>query len=104
MTMSDEPILVTGDRTLEQENAELRRRLSQADAALAQFRDEAIQRRAEIRALAESLPAALSRHAVLREMLSDAWHHPDKPGVARRAIAKAWRAPGKALRLIRERT
>ena len=104
MTMTHESNSPLTAGELETENAELRRRLTLAEAALDELRAEALQRRAEVRALAETLPTALSRHAVLREMLSDACHHPDKAGVVRRALAKAGRAPRKAVRLVRDRT
>ena len=102
--MTDEPDPSAATRDWEQENAELRRRLAAAEHSLDEFRAEALQRRAEVRALAESLPAASSRHALLRQMLSDVRHHPDKTSFMRRAAAKAGRAPRKAMRLIRERT
>ncbi len=102
---------LTQNADLEGENAELRRRLDLAEASLGEMRDEALERRAEVRALAESLPTAVSRQAMLRAMARDARHHPDKVGVAKRAGAKAWRAvrkvgraPRKAVRLVRERT
>jgi hypothetical protein len=94
----------TPSSDLEGDNAELRRRLNVAEATLDDMRTEALERRAEVRALAESLPTAMSRHALLRSMARDALHHPDKAGVVKRAIAKAGRAPRKAVRLVRERT
>ena len=84
-------------------NAELRRRLAVAEAALAELRIEALQRRAEVRALAESLPNVVSRQTMLRSIARDLRHHPDRSGIAKRAVAKAGRAPRKAVRLIRER-
>jgi hypothetical protein len=93
----------TPNSDLERDNAELRRRLTVAESALADMRAETLERRAEVRALAESLPTAMSRHALLRSMARDARYHPDKAGVAKRAIAKAGRAPRKAVRLVRER-
>ncbi len=89
---------------LERENTELRRRVDVAEASLEEMRAETLARRAEVRALAESLPTAMSRHALLWAMARDARSHPDKAGVVKRAIAKAGRAPGKAVRLVRERT
>jgi hypothetical protein len=84
------------------ENAELRRRLEEADRHLTVLRAEALDRRAEVRALAEALPAAMSRHALVMGMLRDVRHHPDKAGVTRRAIRKLGRAPRKAARLVRD--
>lgn len=85
------------------ENAELRRRLEVAEGEIAAMRAEAIERRAEVRALAEALPTAMSRHALVMGMLRDVRHHPDKAGVLRRAVRKLGRAPGKAIRLVRQR-
>ena len=89
---------------LRAENDEMRRRVEAAEALLAELREEAIARRAEVRAMAEALPTALSRHAVLRSMASDAVHHPDKAGVAKRAVRKLGRAPRKAVRIALRRT
>lgn len=88
---------------LRAENAELRRRVDLAEASIATLRDEALQRRTEVRALAEALPTAMSRHALVMGMLRDVRHHPDKAGVARRAVRKLGRAPRKALRLLLRR-
>jgi chromosome segregation ATPase len=85
---------------LRDENAELRRRVVAADAAIAELRAEALGRRAEVRALAEALPTAVSRRAVLRAMLRDVRHHPDPLGVATRGIRKLGRAPGKLARIV----
>ena len=100
----------TKNADLERENAELRRRLALAETTLAEMRAEALARRSEVRALAESLPTAMSRHALLRAMARDVRHHPDKAGVAQRALAKPWRGirklgrgPRKAVRIIRAR-
>ncbi len=82
---------------------ELRRRLELAEREIEVLRREALERRAEVRALAEALPAAMSRHALVMGMLRDVRHHPDKGGVARRAARKLGRAPRKALRLVRDR-
>lgn len=73
------------------ENTELRRRVEAAEATIDELRAEALERRSEIRAMAEQLPAAMSRHALVRQMLDDARHHPDKAGVARRGARKARR-------------
>lgn len=83
---------------------ELRRRVELADASIAELRREALERRAEVRALAESLPVVMSRSTLLRSMASDAWHHPDKPDVIRRAMRKLARAPRKAVRVLRRRS
>ena len=91
---------MTEAEQLRAENSELRRRIDVADAALVELRAEALQRRAEIRAIAEALPAEVSRRALLRDWWRDVVHHPDKPGVVRRANRKAGRAPAKALRRL----
>lgn len=83
------------------ENAELLRRLEEAERHIEVLRAEALERRAEVRALAEVLPAAMSRHALVMGMLRDVRHHPDKAGVTRRAFRKLGRAPRKAARLAR---
>ena len=85
---------------LRDENTELRRRVDAAEQLIDELRAEALQRRAEVRAMAEALPTAISRHALVRGMLHDVRHHPDKNGVLRRGIRKVGRAPRKAARLL----
>jgi hypothetical protein len=91
------------EHDLAAENAELRRRIDAAEAAIAVLRSEAIVRRREVREMAEALPAAISRHALVMGILHDVRHHPDKGGVVRRGVRKLGRAPGKALRIARQR-
>lgn len=86
------------------ENVELRRRIEIAEATIAELRAEALERRAEVRRLAEALPTAMSRHALVMGMLRDVRHHPDKAGVARRGLRKLGRAPRKAVRIVLRRT
>ncbi len=88
---------------LQAENAELRRRVELAEQELSRLRTEALERRAEVRSLAESFPAAMSRHALVTGMLRDVRHHPDKKGVLVRAVRKLGRAPRKAVRIVRAR-
>jgi len=88
---------------LEAENAELRRRIGLAQEQIDVLRAEALERRAEVRSLAEALPTAMSRHALVTGMLHDVRHHPDKAGVVRRGIRKLCRAPRKAARLLKQR-
>jgi chromosome segregation ATPase len=88
---------------LEAENAELRRRIGLAQEQIDVLRAEALERRAEVRSLAEALPTAMSRHALVTGMLHDVRHHPDKAGVVRRGIRKLSRAPRKAARLLKQR-
>jgi chromosome segregation ATPase len=88
---------------LEAENAELRRRIGLAQEQIDVLRAEALERRAEVRSLAEALPTAMSRHALVTGMLHDVRHHPDKAGVVRRGIRKLGRAPRKAARLLKQR-
>lgn len=85
---------------LRAENDQLRSRVEAAEQALADLKVEALDRRAEVRALAAELPAELSRRAVLSAMFRDAVHHPDKPGVVKRAVAKLGRAPRKLARML----
>ena len=87
---------------LEAENAELRRRIGLAQEQIDVLRAEALERRAEVRSLAEALPTAMSRHALVTGMLHDVRHHPDKAGVVRRGIRKLGRAPRKAARLLKQ--
>jgi septal ring factor EnvC (AmiA/AmiB activator) len=89
---------------LRAENDMLRSRVEDAERALAEFAREALDRRAEVRALADELPAAMSRRAVVSGLVRDLVHHPDKPGVARRALAKIGRAPHKLARILRRAT
>jgi hypothetical protein len=84
---------------LRDENAELRRRVDAAEQAISELRAGALQRRSEIREMAEALPTAMSRHALVTGMLRDLRHHPDKGGVVRRAVRKLGRAPRKAIRV-----
>ena len=88
---------------LEAENAELRRRVERAEEQIEVLRAEALARRAEVRSLAEALPAALSRHALVTGMLRDVRHHPDKRGVAQRGLRKLGRAPRKVVRILRNK-
>ncbi|MDX2382273.1 MAG: hypothetical protein QNM02_21250 [Acidimicrobiia bacterium] len=88
---------------LRTENAELRRRITEVDAAIEVLQAEALERRARVRELAESLPTAMSRRTLLIQMSRDVRHHPDKSGVIRRGIAKLGRAPAKLARLVRDR-
>jgi len=85
---------------LRTENEALRSRVEAAEQTLAELKIEALERRAEVRALADELPAAMSRRAVLSAMLRDVVHHPDKPGVVKRAAAKLGRAPRKLARML----
>jgi chromosome segregation ATPase len=85
---------------LRAENDELRRRVDEAERVLSDLKNEALARRAEVRALAEELPAAMSRRAVVSGLLRDLVHHPDKAGVMRRAMAKLGRAPRKLARML----
>jgi len=84
---------------LERENADLRSRVAAAEAAIDALRHEAIGRRAEVRRLAEQLPAAMSRRVVLRSMAADVAHHPDKIGAAKRLLHKLGRGPRKAVKV-----
>ena len=85
---------------LQAENAELRRRVELAETAIATLREESLARRAEVRAMAEALPAEVSRRTLVRTMIDDAVHHPDKAGVVRRGVRKVGRAPAKAVRIV----
>ncbi len=98
-----EPELPDSTLEIEQllaENAELRRRVELAETAIATLREESLARRAEVRAMAEALPAEVSRRTLVRTMIDDAVHHPDKAGVVRRGVRKVGRAPAKAVRIV----
>ena len=83
---------------LRAENADLRRRVEAAEAAIGTLREEALQRRQQVRDLVADLPVAMSRKTLLRQVVSDAVHHPDKKGVLVRAVNKARRGVRKATR------
>ena len=83
---------------LRAENAELRERVEAAEAAIAELREEALQRRQQVRDLVAELPVAMSRKTLLRQIVRDAVHHPDKRGVVVRVYNKARRGVRKAFR------
>jgi hypothetical protein len=93
----------TDPDALSAENSELRRRVDIAEQQIETLRAEALQRRTEVRALAEALPTAMSRHALVTGMLRDVRHHPDKAGVIGRAVRKLGRAPRKVVRMVLRR-
>lgn len=74
------------------ENAELRSRLEVVEREIADLRAAALQRRTEVRALAEAFPAAMSRRALVVGMTRDLIRHPDKKGAAGRALRKLRRS------------
>jgi len=73
---------------LRAENADLRRRVEAAEAAIAELRAEALSRRQEVRALVADLPVVMSRKTLLRQVAGDVVHHPDKKGVVVRVVNK----------------
>ncbi|MCU1395091.1 MAG: hypothetical protein JWM34_3519 [Ilumatobacteraceae bacterium] len=77
--------------TLRLENAELLQRVTAAEAAIAELRSEALERRQQVRSLVADLPVAMSRKTLLKQVASDAVHHPDKRGVVVRAVNKVRR-------------
>lgn len=85
---------------LRAENAELTHRQQLVDDELAGLRAEALQRRAEVRRLAESLPATVSRRTMLTQMTRDVLHHPDKLRMAGRGVRKLDRGVRKAAKTI----
>ena len=88
---------------LEAENAELRRRIGLVDTELDALQEESLQRRQEVRTLAESLPTAASRKVLLTQMTNDLLHHPDKKRMVGRAFRKLARGPRKLVRSIQTR-
>ena len=83
---------------LREENVDLRRRVVAAEAAIAELRAEALERRQQVRALVADLPVAMSRKTLLRQVLTDAVRHPDKMGVGVRTVNKVRRTARNALR------
>ena len=66
--------------------------------------EESKQRRAELRAIAASLPEATSRRALLRSLVTDLRNAPDRPLVAKRVVLKALRTPADLVRRAWRRT
>ena len=85
---------------LEAENAELRRRIGLVDTELDALRTESLERRQDVRSLAESLPTAESRKVLLTQMANDLLHHPDKKRMVGRALRKLARGPRRLARSI----
>lgn len=54
---------------------------------------ESIERRAELRTIAASLPEATSRRALFRSLAADLKNQPDRPLVAKRVVLKVVRTP-----------
>jgi hypothetical protein len=61
------------------------------------------QRRGELRAVLDQLPAALSRRALVVSAAKDLRHAPNKSHIVGRGLRKLGRAPGSALRWTRTR-
>jgi ribosomal protein S12 len=61
------------------------------------------QRRAELRAVLDQLPAAVSRRALVVSAAKDLRHAPNKSSIVCRALRKLGRAPGSAVRRLRTR-
>jgi cell division septum initiation protein DivIVA len=97
----DVETLLAENERLRAENDELTLRFAELDLELATLRDEALERRAEVRRLAEALPTAMSRKALLLQMAHDVRHHPDKRRMLGRAVAKLGRGFKKAGRTVR---
>lgn len=68
--------------------------------ALEQASDE---RRAELRAVLDDLPAALSRRALVSAAITDARAAPDKGAIVTRSLRKIGRMPAAAWRRVRAR-
>jgi hypothetical protein len=65
-----------------------------------ELRAEAVVRRAEVRRLAEALPAAMSRQALVRSMLHDVRHHPTRSASRARGVRKLGRGVRKVARKV----
>jgi hypothetical protein len=61
------------------------------------------QRRAELRAVLDDLPAALSRRALVSAVITDARTAPDKGAIFTRGLRKVGRMPAAAWRRVRAR-
>ncbi len=61
------------------------------------------ERRAELRAVLDDLPAALSRRALVTAAITDARAAPDKGAIVARGVRKLGRIPGAAWRRVRAR-
>lgn len=97
----DVETLLAENERLRAENDELTLRFAELDLELSALKDEALERRAEVRRLAEALPTAMSRKTLLVQMVSDVRHHPDKRRMFGRAVAKVGRGFKKAGRTVR---
>jgi hypothetical protein len=75
-----------------------------AEARLDALEREAVERRNELRAIAESLPAVVSRRSVLASMVRDLRTAPDRGTVARRTVRKLLRAPRDLTRAVAARS
>jgi len=61
------------------------------------------ERRAELRAVLDDLPAALSRRSLVSAAIADARSAPDKGAIVTRGLRKAGRMPAAAWRRVRAR-
>lgn len=77
-------------------DVELERRLDMLE-------QESKERRAELRAIAATLPEATSRRALLRSLAADLRGVPGKPVVAKRVALKLLRLPSDAARRVQRR-
>lgn len=90
------PMDAPTDRDVTDRDSEIERRLD----ALEQ---ESQERRAELRAIAATLPEATSRRAVVRSLAADLRHQPDRVTIAKRVALKLLRAPADLVRMVRHR-
>jgi hypothetical protein len=67
---------------------------------LDQLHAESVARRAELKSIAEQLPATLSRRALIRSALADLRHAPNKAAIASRGLRKLARAPRSIVRRL----
>lgn len=74
------------------------------DARLDALEQESKERRAELRAIAASLPEATSRRALFRSLASDFRHQPERGLVVKRMVLKIVRTPADLARTARRRT
>jgi hypothetical protein len=76
---------------------------SDIEARLDALEQESKERRAELRAIAVSLPEATSRRALFRSLAADLRSQPDRTTIVKRVTLKVLRTPTDLARAFRRR-
>lgn len=76
---------------------------SDIEARLDALEQESKERRAELRAIAATLPEATSRRALFRSLAADLRGQPDRTTIAKRVVLKVLRMPADLARALRRR-